>query len=177
MDIFTIITIATGISALIVSIITWIKNARMMPRDEKKADLENKSKEISIVAQYEEMATKATEKALAAQERLNKIEDELERMREEIDALQTKISEQDKIIKQQAAIIEQQEARLNAQQAQIASQEEIINTLKTDLNICLQYSVDLINQMREQNIVPREMPKFKTISEEQIEKTVRKKKQ
>lgn len=170
MDIFTIITIATGISALIVSIITWIKNARMMPRDEKKADLENKSKEISIVAQYEEMATKAAEKALAAQERLNKIEDELERMREEIDALQTKISEQDKIIKQQAAIIEQQEARLNAQQAQIASQEETINTLRNDLNISIQYSLNLINKMKDSGIVPEDMPKLTSIPEEQIKK-------
>ena len=49
MNIFGFITALSGISALIISILTWIKSAKLMPKEVKKADLENEIKKYGFV--------------------------------------------------------------------------------------------------------------------------------
>lgn len=139
-----------NLSTLAISIISWVKSAKMMPKEIKGADLNNISKEISIANQYDELATKAAEKALKLQERLDKIEDDYDSLSEKVDA-------QDIIIKQQAAIIKEQSARLDAQDTKIKEQEEEIENLKCELNNSQLYNYALISQMKEKNIIPVEI--------------------
>jgi chromosome segregation ATPase len=176
MDIFGFITALSGISALIISILTWIKSAKLMPKEVKKADLENEIKEATIAEQYQNIITKEIQKSLSYQDRISSLEKEFSDLRSQIFELSKKVKEQEDIIAHQTEIIEQQNARLNAQQAQIASQEETINTLKNDLNISIQYSLNLINRMKDSGIVPEEMPKLSSIPEEQIKKVSKNKK-
>lgn len=126
----------------ITGIISIIKAGKMVPREIKGADLNNKSKEVSIADQYDILATKAAEKTLKMQDRLDKLETDY-------DALED-------TIRRQADIIEKQNVRLDAQEQKIMEQDVEIDKLKCELNNSEQYNKALIQQMREQKLIPLE---------------------
>lgn len=136
-----------------------------MPKEIKSADLDNRSKEVSIANQYDELATKAAEKTLKTQERLTKIEDDYNN-------LSIKVTAQEEIMRQQAIIIKEQSSRLDIQEKKIREQEEEITLLKCELNNAQIYNTALIQQMREQSIIPLEMD---TVVSEDCQKTKKRK--
>ena len=137
----------TTIVSLFISIITAIKSAKMMSRDLKAADLENKKTEISIADQYDMLATRASERTAKIQERLDKIENENQ-------GIQSQLREQKETITNQAIIIQEQSLRLDLQDKKILDQEEEISKLKCELENTKRYNSALIEQMKEQNIIP-----------------------
>jgi len=105
MDIFGLITVLSGLAALIISITTWIKSARMMSKEEKKADLENEIKQATVAEQYQDMVTKEIQKTLSYQDRITSLEKELSELRSAIFELSKKVKEQEEVIEHQAEII------------------------------------------------------------------------
>lgn len=130
-----IITSITGIFAI-------IKASRMMPKELKGADLNNRSKEISIADQYDELATRAADKAIRTQERLDKIEDDYKKMKEEHEIL----------LENYEALKE----KVETQEIKIKEQDEEIEKLRCELNNSKLYNDALIKQMKEANIIPIE---------------------
>lgn len=127
---------ASSIIAIVVGIISIIKSGRMLPKDLRKADLENKDKEVSIADQLDEIATRAADRALKTQERLDNLEvDYL--------VLKNRVTEQDQIIREQAKIIKEQSERLKS------LSDELCNTQA--------YNSALIKQMHNANMIPVEM--------------------
>lgn len=146
---------ATTLVSLAIGIFNIIKSGKMMPKDIKKADLENKSKEISIAEQYDELATKAAEKVLRMQERLDKIEKEsgtmqgdFETMREEYRVLKEKVEAQECIIKKQAIIIEEQSKRLDMQDTKIKEQQDEIVLLQGKLEKSEKTNQELLKEIQ-----------------------------
>lgn len=154
-----------NIVTLGVSIISWIKSAKMMPKEIKGAELNNISKEISIANQLDELATKAADRTLKTQSRLDKLELDYEN-------LEAKVKEQDEIIRTQNNTIKEQTGRLDMQDKKMKEQEDEIEFLKCELKNSKLYNQSLINQMREKNIIPIDIA---VIQAEDCEKKKRKK--
>ena len=156
-----ITTIITTLSSIVLGALTWIKSAKLMPKELTKADLENKEKEIDLVDRYEDMATKAAEKAINMQVRLSKNEDDINDLKtsikeqsQTIEMLKTSIKEQSQTIEMQGLIIKEQTLRLDKQEVRIKDQEYEIFGLIKDLNLAQAYNNTLINQMKKENLIP-----------------------
>jgi len=145
----------TTLSSVILGIITWIKSAKLMPKELTKADLENKKVEISLADQYEELATRTAEKAINLQSRLNKLE-------EDYSLLQT-------IIKEQSKVIESQSVRLDNQDKKLKEQDGEIGGLVKELNLAKAYNFALIKQMKKENLIPLDIS---TVSSEEYKEEV-----
>jgi len=131
--------IAIGFGAIITTItgiILIVKAGKLLTREVKGADLDNKGKEMDIVNQYDEIATKAADKVLNTQERFDKLEEKYN----EIKAENAEIKE-----------------RLEAQDAIISAQAKEINKLVCELNNYKDYATALIEQMRKSEITTIEM--------------------
>ena len=138
-----------NVVGIVGSIITWIKAAKMMPKeivasdlDNEATALENKAKEISILEQYEERARKVMVKNLKIAERLEKLE--------------TDYGMLEKIIEEQSIIMQKQTTLIDTQEATIKEQEIELFSLGKALRIAKAYTVVLIQQMKDENIIPVE---------------------
>lgn len=133
----------TTLSSIILGVITWVKSAKLMPKELTKAELENRQAEVSLIDQYEMLATKAAEKAVNVQERLSKNEEDIETMK--------------KTIKSQDETIRLQSLRLDQQDVKIREQTGEINGLVKKLNLSQAYNAALIKQMKNENLTPIEI--------------------
>lgn len=152
-----------GVISIITGIYSVIKVSKMIPREVRGADLDNLSKEISIADQFDELATKAADKAIKAQTRVDELEKKYCEMEEDfkeqkvlLSNLSARSEEQDILIAEQAAVIEEQSKRLDLQDKKISEQEEEINLLHYELSNSNAYNLALIQQMKEQHIIPIE---------------------
>ncbi len=148
--------LATSGIALIIGIFNIIKSGKMLKRDIKGADLDNKSKEVSLAEQYDVLATKAAEKVLKMQERLDQVESQSLSVGNELEVLKERIEQQDEIISKQALIIEEQSKRLDLQESKIKEQQEEITRLSNELRKERDRNYSLIAQMQENNIIPKD---------------------
>jgi len=146
---------ATSLIALIMGIINIVKSGKMLPSELKGADLNNKSKEVSLADQYDILATKAAEKVLKMQERLDKIDEDssimrgnFEAMQEDYEKLKDKVETQDCIIKKQELLIKEQGKRLDMQDNTIDGQKKEIETLTNKLNEAEKRNSELIKQLQ-----------------------------
>jgi len=153
--------LATSGIALILGLFNIIKSGKMLPRDIKKADLDNKSKEISIADQFNKLATDAAERALKLQEKIDMLESASVSLQSNFTSLNSDyallkdmVEAQETVIGEQAIIIEEQSKRLDLQDAKIIEQQEEIETLKCELDNTRQYNEALIKQMRDAHIIP-----------------------
>ena len=133
---WVITTIITTLSSVVLGTITWIKSAKLMPKELNKAELENKITEVSLAESYEKMANNAAEKAVGMQARLNKNEEDISELKKEIRG-------QNNII---------QELKFT-----IGNQEKEITGLVQDLSLSRAYTFALIQQMKLANLVPIEL--------------------
>jgi uncharacterized coiled-coil protein SlyX len=122
-----------GIISTITGIILIVKAGKMLPRELRGVDLDNKGKEVSIADQFEDIATKAADKAIKAQGELDLLE---QRMNSKISSLEEKIDNQNTIIEDN--------------RSEIAA-------LKCEINNYKIYVDALIKQLRMANIVPVEL--------------------
>lgn len=129
-----------GIISTIVGVISIIRSGKMLPRDLKSADLENKIRETNLADQYEEIADRAAEKASRMQEKFEVLEVKL-------DEFKNQLEEQSKIITSQAETIRIQSERIDAQDIEI-------DKLKCEKNNSDIYIQELINQIEHARIVP-----------------------
>lgn len=127
--------IITNIASIIGTIITWVKSSKMLPSELKGADLTNKSKELSIVEQYDLLTIKAVDNAVRLQERVNQYELDYAALKEAYELIKQELTEQNTIILHQSGIINQQATRIVSQGAQINDQEELIIGLRSDLSV------------------------------------------
>lgn len=146
--VFWMITTAiTTISSLVLGIITWFKSAKMMPKEITKADLENKGKELSLVEQYDEIATMAALRAVNAEQRFQSLENENKEMRE-------RLLSQEKTINEQSETMRMQSIRLDGQEERMKAQDKEIVELVQELTLSQAYNAALINQIRKENLTP-----------------------
>ena len=160
-NLILIISLATNFSALIGGIIAIVRSAKFLPKEGKKADLENRSKEISIADQYDDIATKATARATEWQTRLEKLETDYGVLKDQYSTLSLKVMQQDETIRQQRLTIEEQDKRIALQNVKINEQDELISTLRLDLDSAQEHNLRLISQLQERDITPSEKPKLK----------------
>ena len=151
----------TSVITIIGSIIMWVKAVKMMPKEAKGLDLDNKGKEASVADQFNDIAIKAAEQAVNLQTKLMKLEGEYTSLKTAHEKLNEKVLSQDLIINEQARMLENNAIRLQEQENKMLEQDEIINELKFDLNVSQQYNSELIAQMKKANIIPLEAPKRK----------------
>lgn len=162
----------TSVTAGILGIINVVRAGKLLPKDMKGADLSNKSKEVSIAEQYDELATRAAEKVLKMQERLDKVEGDSETMelgfvslKKDYAELKEKIDTQAEIIEKQAIIIEEQSKRLDLQEKKIKDQQIEIELLKCELENAKAYNDALIEQMKIEKIIPVDLSSVKDIKD------------
>lgn len=163
-----LLIVATNLSAVILAIMSWVKAAKMIPRDIKAADLDNQAKEGSVADQFNTIAIKAAEQATILQGRLLRIEGDYNILKSAHDELVKKVILQDIALKEQLRTVEAQTARINQQDGKISEQEELISSLRFDLNATTEYNYILIAQMKEKNLVPVESPKHRKTNERVI---------
>ena len=156
--------VATSGIAIIIGIINIIKSGTMIKRDVRGADLSNKSKEVSLAEQYETLTNRATQKVLDMQERLDSIENQsislqgsMDKLRKNYSDLEGEIKEQKELILQQTTIIEEQGKRLELQEIKMSEQQEEISRLRKELEKERRRNYSLMNQMKENNIIPNEL--------------------
>lgn len=172
--------LATTVISLVLGVISIIRSGKLAPREIKGADLNNKSKEISIAEQYDILATKAAEKVLKMQERLDKIEEDSEtlelgfvNLKKEYEDLKEQVEVQEGIISSQALIIEEQSKRLDLQEDKIKEQQEEITLLRCELENSRKHNLALMEQMRKESVRPVEISSIETEDCEKL-KTKRK---
>jgi hypothetical protein len=144
-----------------ISIINLIRSTKMLPKDLKGADLDNRTKEISMVEIYDEIATRAAGKVMEFQkmfyslqdrfvilENDNKLlKDEQRLLKDEQKLLKLKVESQDVIISEQTKTIETQNAQIDKLNIEI-------DVLVCELNNNKLYNSTLIEQMKKENIIP-----------------------
>ena len=101
----------------------------------------------------------AVARAVNSEERFCKLEGENRMLRDDMKLLGKQLDEQKELIKEQAKTIALQTARLNSQGIRIQEQEELIGSLRMDLTQAQEYSNQLMVQLKEKNITPKENPK------------------
>lgn len=148
-----------GLGAVIASVISWYRSSKMIPKELEGMSLDNRKKEVSLVEQYDTIVDMAVARAVNSEERFCKLEGENKTLREDIKLLGKQLDEQKELIKEQAKTIALQTARLNSQGIRIQEQEELIGSLRMDLTQAQEYSNQLMLQLKEKNITPRENPK------------------
>lgn len=153
-----------GLISVVSGVLAVIKAGRMNKRDIKGADLINKSKEISIADQFEEIATKAAEKTLNTQLQLDKLQQDyknvVERLEEQARLMSDQadiIDEQSNRLDEQEEVIKQQNNRIDEQDKKIDDQNETISILECKLNNSEAYNRALIEQMKNAEITPIEL--------------------
>lgn len=152
----------TGLGAVIASVISWYRSSKMIPKELEGMSLDNRQKEVSLVEQYDTIVDMAVARAVNSEERFCKLEGENKTLREDIKLLGKQLDEQRGLIKEQAETIALQTARLNSQGVRIQEQEELITSLRMDLTSAQEYSNQLMLQLKEKNITPKENPKRRT---------------
>jgi len=138
---------ATSIVTGIIGVISIIRAGKMLPKDLRGADLDNREKEIDIADKYELLADKAAQKVVRLQERLDDYEANQNKLKLGQVNLQSQIDVQAKTIQSQAVTIEKQEAK-------IENQDIRIETLTCELSNYKIYTNELINQLKDARIVP-----------------------
>jgi len=129
-----------GIISAIIGVISIVRSGKMLPKDLKGADLENKIKETNLADQYEEIADRAAQKVSKMQEKFDFLEIQLEQFKKQLE-------EQSKIITSQAETIKIQNERIDAQDVEI-------DKLKCEKSNSDIYIKELINQMEQASITP-----------------------
>ena len=145
--------LAVGIISIITGIYSIIRSGKLMPKELKGVDLDNRSKEVSIADQLDELATKAAEKTLKTQEKYDRLE-------ELYCSLEIRVNEQDKVILNQNSLIGEQTNRLDIQEIKIREQDEEIFILKEELEGAKLYNETLIKQMQEAGVIPLPRPEI-----------------
>lgn len=152
----------TGLGAIIASAISWYRSSKMIPKELESMNLENRQKEVSLVEQYDTIVDMAVARAVNSEERFCRLEGENKQLNSDIKSLGKQLDEQKELIKEQAKTIALQTARLNSQGVRIQEQEELISSLRMDLTSAQEYSNQLMLQLKEKNITPKENPKRRT---------------
>ena len=156
-----LVVVVTNLATIATAILSWMRAAKMMPKEVKGADLDNMGKEASVADQFNDIANKAAEQAVNLQTKLLRLEGDYNMLKSAHDELNGKVVAQDLTIKEQARVIENNNIRLNEQEIKMCEQDEVINELKFDLGVAQQYNSELIVQMRNANLIPLEAPKRK----------------
>lgn len=164
--------IITNSVTIIGAIFIWIRAVKMMPKEVKGAELDNKGKEASVADQFNTIALKAAEQAVALQARLGRIEGDYNILKTAHDLLSVKVVEQDTALRDQARTIEAQTARLNQQDIKIIEQDELITSLRFDLDATTEYNSVLLAQMKEKNIIPAQSTKHRKTNGKSLEEKV-----
>jgi len=153
-----------GVISVVSGVLAVVKAGKMNKREIKGADLNNKSKEISIADQFEEIATKAAEKTLNTQKQLDDLQQDykkvLERLEEQAKLMSDQadiIDEQSNRLDEQEEIIKQQNNRIDEQDRKIDDQNETIAILECKLNNSEAYNKALIEQMKKAELTPVEI--------------------
>lgn len=152
----------TGLGAIIASAISWYRSSKMIPKELEGMSLDNRQKEVSLVEQYDTIVDMAVSRAVNSEERFCRLEGENKQLNSDIKSLGKQLDEQKELIKEQAKTIALQTARLNSQGIRIQEQEELITSLRMDLTSAQEYSNQLMLQLKEKNITPKENPKRRT---------------
>ena len=134
---------ATSVVTGIIGVISIIRAGKMLPKDLRNADLDNREKEIDIADKYEILAEKAAQKAIQLQDRLDKYENVQLQLKTDQNDLKNKVDNQE-------IIIEKQAEKLDAQEVQIKGLICEINNYKI-------YTTELIQQLKNANVVPVDM--------------------
>lgn len=157
--------IVTGVISIVGAIISWVRSAKMIPKEIESKNLENKERELSIVEKYDNIVdiavTRAANAAVDAEKRISKLEEENKIQRKELDNLSKRLTEQKKLISEQAQTIESQNRRINAQGIRIAEQENLITKLRSDLTEAQNYSNELALILKKRGITHPKKPKIK----------------
>lgn len=132
--------ISTSVITGIIGVYSIIKAGKMLPKDLKSADLDNKIKDLSLSEKYELLAEKSAEKAIGLQARLN-----------EYEQVQLKLS-----IGQ-----EELQRQIEQQNETIGKQDKIIDTLICEIENYKIYTNALIAQIKEAQLVPVDMESLK----------------
>ena len=149
--VFWMITTAiTTVSSIVLGIITWLKSAKLMPKELTRADLENKQAELSIVEQYDSLATSATARRIEVQDKF----DELEMQYKELQKANREILR-----------------RFDEQKLEFEKQKEMVESLVKELTLAQAYNHALIQQMCQENITPVDIS---TVSVEEFKENVKK---
>ena len=135
-----VITLVTNLSAIIIGVVSWIKAAKMMPKELKQKDLDIRSQELSMVGQYDEIASKAVKDKTNVQNRL--------------DILERDYGSLQGVIAEQAILINKQSLKVTIQGEELKKQEEKIEKLTRELNRVKTYNRALIKQMQGEGIIP-----------------------
>lgn len=151
-----------GLGAIIGSVISWYRSSKMIPKELEGMSLDNRQKEVSLVEKYDSIVDMAIARAVNSEERFCRLEGENKELRADVKSLGQQLDEQRELIKEQAATISLQTARLNSQGIRIQEQEELITSLRMDLTQAQEYSSQLMLQLKEKNITPKENPKRRT---------------
>jgi chromosome condensin MukBEF ATPase and DNA-binding subunit MukB len=133
-------TLVVGILSAVTGVVAIIRSGKMLSKDLKSADLENKLKETNLADQYEEIADRAAQKASKMQEKFDVLEIKLEEFKMQLE-------EQSKIITSQTLTIHMQSERIDAQDIEIEK-------LKCEKNNSDIYIEELINQIKQASIIP-----------------------
>jgi len=136
-----------GLTTGAIALINLIKARKMLPKELKAADLDNREKELKIAEQMEGMATRAVEKAIGTQDRLDKLESNY-------DCLEKNYFDLKKEVEDQNIVIEKQGETIAEQGKIIAEQAEVIEELTCDLENNKLYNTMLIKQMEDARMVP-----------------------
>lgn len=148
---------AGSIVTLVVGIIAIIKAGKLLPKELKALDLDNRMKEADLAFKMEGAADRAVMKSEAMRLRLDSLD-------EKYSQLENKVEEQDKII--------------ISQNLRITTQELEISTLICELGNYKIYTNALIAQMKQASIIPIEMESLdiEECDKVEIPKRIRRKK-
>jgi len=128
--------LATSVVSGIIGIISIVRAGKMLPKDLRGADLENRSREVGIADQYEELAERAAQKTIKLQNRL----DVYENGQLQLEAGQADLKRQ-----------------LESQNEVIERQAETIEGLICEINNYKTYTNALIEQIKEAQLIPIDM--------------------
>lgn len=154
-----LVVVFTNLAAIGTAILAFVKASKMIPKEVEGAELDNKGKEASVADQFNEIALKAAEQAVVLQDRLLRIEGDYNMLKSAHDELARKVVMQDVTIKEQARTIDTQTIRLNQQGTKLTEQDELIASLRFDLDATTEYNETLIRQLKAKNITPAQSTK------------------
>jgi hypothetical protein len=151
MDFKTIINWFNDINGIvIVSIITniglfikIIRDGKMLPKDLKGADLDNRTKELSLADMYDEIATKAAEKVMKMQEKYDGLEVRFDLLENDQKILKRKVEDQDILLLEYSENSVKQNKKVEYLECQLSNYEK--------------YNSALIQQIRKEQLIPVEM--------------------
>ena len=131
-----IVFFLTSGATMILSFISIYRAGKLLPKELKGAELENRTKEIDLAIKMEQAADRAVVKSDAMRARLESIEDKYYELENKVKA---------------------QEILIDSQARRITAQENEISSLVCELGNYKIYTNGLISQMKQSNIIPIEM--------------------